>query len=182
MPALVARYTTALNTLDRMSDFMVPTLARLTFIAVLLFYFWNSAILKIDGSIFSPSAGAFGQIFPKAAEAVLWDVSQMNIFQRLVIFFGTVAEFVLPALVFVGLLTRLAALGLIGFIWVQTIVDVLGHNQKLGSFFTSTINNPEYLLGDRTMWTFLMLVLVFKGAGALSLDALLRKRDAAAVA
>lgn len=178
MHALVSRYTTALNSLDRMSDFMVPTLARLTFVAVLLFYYWNSAMLKIDGSIFSASAGAFGQIFPKAAEEVLWDVSQMNIFQRLVIFFGTVAEFVLPALILVGLLTRLAALGMIGFIWVQTIVDITGHGVKLGSLFDNTLT----LVDQRVMWTFLMLVLVFKGAGALSVDALFRKRGEPAVA
>lgn len=178
MHALVSRYQSALNALNKSSEFMVPTLARLVFAAVLLFYYWNSAMLKIDGSIFSPSAGAFGQIFPKAAEAVLYDVTQMNILQRLVIFFGTVAEFVLPALILIGLLTRLAALGMIGFIWVQTIVDVIGHGVKLGSLFDNTMT----LVDQRVMWTFLMLVLVFKGAGLLSVDALFRKRTQPAVA
>lgn len=178
MNALVSRYTTALHTLDRTSEFAVPTLARLTFIAVLLVYYWNSATLKIDGSIFSASAGAFGQIFPKAAEAVLWDVSQMNIFQRLVIFFGTVAEFVLPALILFGFLTRLAAIGMIGFIWVQTIVDITGHGVSLGSLFDNTLT----LVDQRVMWTFLMLVIVFKGAGALSIDALFRKKAEPATA
>ena len=172
MHAVLSRYTSALNALDKASEFMVPTLARLTFVAVLLFYYWNSATLKIDGSIFSPSSGAFGQIFPKAAEAVLWDVTQMNILQRLVIFFGTVAEFVLPALILIGLLTRLAALAMIGFIWVQTIVDIAGHGVKLGSLFDNTLT----LVDQRVMWTFLMLVIVFKGAGALSIDALFRKK------
>ncbi|KIC21677.1 DoxX family protein [Leisingera sp. ANG-Vp] len=178
MHALVSTYTSLLGKADRMSDFVVPTLARLVFAAVLLVYYWNSAGLKTDGSIFSPSAGAFGQIFPHAAEAVLYDVTQLNIFQRLVIFAGTVAEYVLPALILVGLMTRLAALGTIGFIWVQTIVDVTGHGVKLGSLF----NNAIELVDQRVMWSFLLLVLVFKGAGALSADALVRKVAAPAEA
>ncbi|WP_435659840.1 DoxX family protein [Leisingera caerulea] len=171
MHALVSTYYSIASKADRTSDFLVPTLARLVFAAVLLVYYWNSAGLKIDGSIFTPSAGAFGQIFPKAAEEVLYDVSQMNIFQRLVIFAGTVAEYVLPALILIGLLTRLAALGTIGFIWVQTLVDVTGHGVKLGSLFDNSIG----LIDQRVMWTFLLLVLVVKGAGPLSLDALLRR-------
>lgn len=139
MHALVSSYTSIFGKADRLSDIILPILARLVFAAVLLVYYWNSAGLKTDGSIFSPSAGAFGQIFPHAAEAVLYDVSQLNIFQRLVIFAGTVAEYVLPALILVGLLTRLAALGTIGFIWVQTIVDVTGHGVKLGSLFDNAI-------------------------------------------
>lgn len=165
MTNLITLYTGLTQRLDRL-DAHVPTLARLIFIAVLFFYFWNSALLKIDGSIFSPSSGAFGQIFPKAAEAVLWDVSQMSLFQRLVIFAGTVAEFVLPALIVIGLLTRLAALGMIGFIFVQTVVDVTGHGAKLGTLF----DNAQELLDQRMMWAFLFAVLVIKGAGPLSID------------
>jgi putative oxidoreductase len=171
MTRILDHYTDLLDRLDRL-DWLVPTLARLSFLAVLFFYFWNSAILKIDGSIFSPSSGAFGQIFPKAAEAVLWDVSQMSFFQRIVIFAGTVAEFVLPILIVVGLLTRLAAFGMIGFIIVQTIVDVTGHGAALGSLFDSA----QGLIDQRVIWILLFAVLVFKGAGPISIDALFRKR------
>lgn len=156
---------------DRLSGaapWLIPTLARLVFAAVLLVYFWTSAGTKIEGSIFSPSAGAFGQIFPKAAEAALWDVSQLNILQRLVILAGTVAEYVLPALIVLGLLTRIAAIGMIGFIIVQTLVDVTGHGAALGAWF----DNAPALIDQRTMWAFLLLVLVIRGAGPLSLDAL----------
>ena len=172
MSNLITLYQDLIDRLNRL-DWLVPTLARLTFLAVLFFYFWNSAMLKIDGSIFSPSAGAFGQIFPKAAEAVVWDVSQMSIFQRLVIFAGTVAEFVLPVLILLGLLTRLAAIGMIGFIAVQTIVDVTGHGVALGSLFDSA----QALIDQRMMWVFLFVVLVLKGAGPVSLDALFKRRD-----
>jgi putative oxidoreductase len=172
MSNLITLYQDLIDRLNRL-DWLVPTLARLTFLAVLFFYFWNSAMLKIDGSIFSPSAGAFGQIFPKAAEAVVWDVSQMSVFQRLVIFAGTVAEFVLPILILLGLLTRLAAIGMIGFIAVQTIVDVTGHGVVLGSLFDSA----QALIDQRMMWVFLFVVMVLKGAGPVSLDALFKRRD-----
>ncbi len=170
MTALISFHNSVLGRLDRSSEMLTPTLARLVFAAVLLVYYWNSAMLKIDGSIFTPSAGAFGQIFPKAAEAVLYDVTQMNIFQRIVIFLGTVAEFVLPALIVVGLLTRLSALAMIAFIWVQTLVDVTGHGVALGGLF----DNAVTLMDQRTMWTFLLLVLVINGAGPLSADRVLR--------
>ncbi len=170
MTALISFHNSVLGRLDRSSEMLTPTLARLVFAAVLLVYYWNSAMLKIDGSIFTPSAGAFGQIFPKAAEAVLYDVTQMNIFQRIVIFLGTVAEFVLPALIVIGLLTRLSALAMIAFIWVQTLVDVTGHGVALGGLF----DNAVTLMDQRTMWTFLLLVLVINGAGPLSADRVLR--------
>jgi len=169
MNALISLHNSVFSRLDR-AGWLTPSIARLVFAAVLLVYYWNSALLKIDGSIFTPSAGAFGQIFPKAAEAVLWDVSQMNFFQRLVIFAGTIAEFVLPALLLVGLLTRLTALAMVGFIWVQTIVDVTGHGVALGSLFDAA----PALVDQRVMWTFLMLVLVLQGAGPISLDRILR--------
>ncbi|WP_170603833.1 DoxX family membrane protein [Ruegeria arenilitoris] len=170
MNALISSYNNSMEKVDLASGWLTPTLARLVFISVLLVYYWNSAMLKIDGSIFSPSAGAFGQIFPKAAEAVLYDVTQMTFFQRIVIFFGTVAEFVLPALLLVGLLTRLAALGMIGFVWVQTLVDVNGHGVKLGGLF----DNAVTLMDQRVMWTFLFLVIAINGAGPISLDRVLR--------
>ncbi|WP_037310176.1 DoxX family protein [Ruegeria halocynthiae] len=170
MTALISLHNNTLGRLDLASGWLTPTLARVVFIAVLLFYFWNSAMTKIDGSIFSPSAGAFGQIFPKAAEAALYDVTQMTFFQRIVIFFGTVGEFVLPALLLVGLFTRLAALGMIGFIWVQTATDVSGHGVKLGSLFDNAIS----LMDQRVMWTFLFLVIIINGAGPISADRLLR--------
>ncbi|MCD9146542.1 DoxX family protein [Pseudophaeobacter flagellatus] len=171
MHAVVSIYQTQANRLDRSADFILPTLARLVFVAVLLVYYWNSAGLKIEGSIFSPSAGAFAQIFPKAAEAALYDVSQLNLLQRLIIFVGTLAEYVLPTLILLGLVTRLAALGTLGFIWVQTLVDVTGHEVELGRLFDTSIG----LVDQRLMWSFLLLVLMFKGAGPLSLDAFLRR-------
>lgn len=59
MHALVSTYNSLTGKADDLSGFLVPTLARLVFAAVLLVYYWNSAGLKIDGSIFSPSAKRF---------------------------------------------------------------------------------------------------------------------------
>jgi len=172
MTALAQIRTVLFAPMDQ-KDWVLPTLARLVFLAVFFFYFINSAGTKIDGSIFSPSAGAFAQIFPKAAEAVLYDVTQLTFLQRIVIFFGTVAEYVLPVLIVIGLFTRLAAVAMIGFIAVQTLVDVTGHGVTLGTWF----NNAPELLDQRTLWVFLMLVLLIKGAGPLSVDRLLAPRS-----
>lgn len=157
--------------LDTAAPWLIPTLARIVFALTLFVYFWNSAGTKIDGSIFSPSAGAFGQIFPAAAEAALYDVSQLTVLQRGIILAGTVAEYVLPALIVAGLLTRLAALGMIGFVVVQTFVDVTGHGATLGRW----VDAAPGLLDQRTMWVFLLSVLVIRGAGPFSLDALIAR-------
>ena len=79
------------------------------------------------------------------------------------------AEYVLPALILIGLFTRLAALAMIGFVAVQTLVDVAGHGVPLGGFFDSSIA----LLDERTLWVFLLFVLVSLGAGPLSADRIL---------
>ena len=61
MTALISTYNTAMGKVDHAAGWLTPTLARVIFITVLFVYYWNAATLKIDGSIFSPSAGAFGQ-------------------------------------------------------------------------------------------------------------------------
>ena len=90
--------------------------------------------------IFSPSLGAYAQIFPKAMEAVGYDVSQLSIFHWAVVVAGTIAEFVLPILILIGLMTRLAAFGMIGFVLVQSLTDLYGHGgiahiETVGAWF-----------------------------------------------
>lgn len=153
-------------------DWFLPTVARLIFLAVFFVYFFNAAGTKIDGGLTSPSSGAFAQIFPKAAEAVLYDVTQLTQFQRIVILLGTLAEYVLPVLLVIGLFTRFAAIGMVGFIVVQTAVDVTGHGVSLGQWFNTA---PE-LIDQRTLWVFLLVVLAVKGAGPFSLDRFLQSK------
>jgi putative oxidoreductase len=158
----------------------LPTLARFVFAAVLAGYFWASGLTKLgDGffGVFSPSLGAYAQIFPKALEAVSYDVSQLSFFHWAVVFAGTVAEFILPVLIILGLLTRLAALGMIGFVVVQSLTDLYGHGgiehvETLGAWFDRI---PDGLILDqRAFWMLALTTLVIKGAGPISIDALLR--------
>lgn len=163
--------------LTRLADFVLPTAARLVFAGVLLVYFWRSAITKLgDGllGLLQPSSGAYVQVFPRAMEAAGYDVSQLSFGHWAVVVAGTAAEFALPALIVLGLLTRLAALGMIGFVVVQSIVDVVGHGADqatLGAWFDAI--SAALILDQRAFWLLSLLLLVFNGAGPLSLDRIL---------
>ncbi len=146
----------------------------------------GNALTKLgDGvlGIFQPSVGAYAQIFPKVMESVVYDTSQLSAFHWLVVVAGTWAEFVLPALIVSGLLTRLSSLGMIAFIAVQSLTDLYGrgaieHDGTLGAFFDRF---PDAIILDqRAFWVFALLVLVIKGAGPLSLDRLLRGSQSSA--
>ena len=66
MTAMLSHYDKAVSHLERAGP-LVPLLARAVFAAVLLVYFWGSALTKLgDGpaGLFNPSAGAYAQIFP----------------------------------------------------------------------------------------------------------------------
>ncbi|HCT34062.1 MAG TPA: hypothetical protein DF966_12965, partial [Sulfitobacter sp.] len=96
-------------------DWLLPTLARFLFAAVLTQYFFTSGLTKLDG-LFTLSTGAYVQIFPRAFEAAGYDATALSAWHGLVAYAGTLAEFVLPALIVLGLFTRFAALGMIGFV------------------------------------------------------------------
>lgn len=172
---------------DRLSkaDGLLSTLARFLFAAILLLYFWVSGLTKLGEGfmgLFQPSVGAYAQIFPRVMESVVYDTSQLSIFHWAVVVAGTWAEFILPALIVIGLLTRLSALGMIGFIVVQSLTDLIGHGgfehpETFGAWFDRF---PDSVIMDqRAFWIFVLLVLVVKGAGPLSLDAALRRKPAA---
>lgn len=149
-------------------DWVLPTLARAVFAAVLLGYFWASGLTKLGEGLFSPSVGAYAQIFPKAMEAAGYDASQMGLWRTLVVLAGTWAEFLLPALIVVGLFTRLAAVGMVGFVGVQTLTDLWGHGAAFGGWFDR--GSDAVIADQRALWLLLLAVLVVKGAGPLSLD------------
>lgn len=151
-------------------DWLLPSLARLVFAGVLFGYFWSSAKTKLDGP-FSPTAGAYGQIFPRAFEAVGFDDSQLGLWHWAVAVAGAWAEFALPVLIVIGLLTRLAALGMMGFIAVQSLTDVFGHGVATGAWFDRA--SDALILDQRAFWMLLLAVLVAKGAGPLSADRIL---------
>lgn len=166
-------------TLDRGGDLLLPTLARLIFAATLAGYFWSSAMTKLGDGVLGflqPSAGAYAQIFPRAMEAASYDTSQLGAFHWAVVVAGTWAEFILPALIIVGLLTRLASVGMIGFVVVQSLTDLYGHGaigdpSVLGAWFDG--DAASLILDQRALWLVMLAVPIFKGAGPLSLDRVL---------
>lgn len=172
--------------LEAVATPVLTTFARFIFAAVLLIYYWNSGVTKLGDGIFgflNPSAGAYAQIFPKELEAVGYDPSQLSLFHDLVVLAGTWAEFILPLLILIGFMTRLAALGMIGFVVVQSLTDLFGHGGiahegTLGSWFDRV---PDAIILDqRAFWVFLLAYLVFRGGGPLSVDALLSRQSSAA--
>lgn len=184
MTPLISLHHALFSRFEATAPFLIPTLARVVFLGTLFVYYWNSAMTKfgdgIAGLLF-PSDGAYIQIFPKAVEAAGYDVSQLGVFHWIVVLAGTWAEVILPILIVIGLFTRLAALGMIGFVVVQSIVDITGHGlgaADIGGWFDVT---PSALILDqRAFWIFLLAVLVLRGAGALSVDRLLSGNRTAA--
>jgi putative oxidoreductase len=163
--------------------------ARLVFLAVLYLYFLNSALTKVgDGllGLIHLSAGAYYQIVPQAVDAAGGDVDAISFLPwGLIVHLGTYAEFVLPALIVAGLFTRAAALGMIGFIAVQTLVDITLHMVDATTIGALFDRFPDSVIADqRLLWIFPLAYLAIKGAGLVSLDALLwyRWRPAAALA
>lgn len=181
MSALVSLHNAIFSRLDRAGDWLLPTLARYVFASTLLLYFWASGMTKVGDGLFGllqPSVGAYVQIFPKAMEAVSFDVSQLGLFHWAVVTAGTLAEFILPLLIVIGLFTRLASIGMIGFVIVQSLTDLYGHggiahSETLGAMFDRIPDGV--LLDQRMFWVFVLIVLVIKGAGPLSVDRLLSR-------
>ena len=79
-------------------------------------------------------------------------------------------------MVVLGLFTRAAAFGMIGFIVVQSLTDLFGHGGiahkgTLGAWFDRL---PDGLILDqRAFWVFVLLYLVLRGGGPLSVDRVL---------
>ncbi len=182
MNTLTTLYRTITDRLEQ-ADWLLPTLARFLFAAILLMYFWVSGLTKLGGGfagIFSPSTGAYAQIFPRVMETVGYDTDQLALWQKFFVLIGTWAEFILPLLIVIGFLTRLAALGMIGFIALQTLTDLYGHgawgdSKVLGAWFDRFADGM--IMDQRALWIFLLLVIVIKGAGPISFDRALRPRD-----
>lgn len=172
---LVRLYNSLFHAVDRLfGAWLLGTLGRLVFAGVLLVYFLNSARTKLGEGIMGIvhlSDGAFVQILPTAFEAAGYDRSALPTIDVVIVYAGTYAELILPVLIVAGLFTRLAALGMIGFVAVMTYVDITGHHvdaTTIGSWFD---NVPGSVIADqRALWVFLLLTLVLKGPGPISLD------------
>ncbi|MCW2306079.1 DoxX family protein [Rhodobium gokarnense] len=180
---LVALQERAFAALERaLGPSVLPLIARLVFASALLLYYLNSAYTKVGSGfpeMFVPQVGAYAQIVPKVAEGAGYDVSQIAFFPYgLIVWAGTYAEFFLPVLIVLGLFTRLASLGMIGFIVVQSIVDVTAHGLDAATIGLPFDRFPDGMIADqRLFWVFVLVVLVLRGGGRLSLDGLLARRE-----
>lgn len=173
--SLIELYRRTVRGLETALDgWLLGLLARLVFLAVLVPYYINSALTKFDGP-FSIADSAYYQIALPAVDAAGGDVSAVSFFPwGLMVFLGSYGEFVLPLLLVAGLFTRIAAAGMIGFIIVQTLTDILVHQvdaTTIGALFDRFPDSV--ILDQRLLWIFPLAYLVVKGAGLLSLDKLL---------
>jgi len=170
--AIVRPHETVFGMIERvLNGWFLGLLARFAFAAVLLVYFLNSAMTKV-GPGFLVADNAYYQIVPPIIEAAGYDVANVAFFPwKIIVFMGTYSEFVLPVLIVVGLFTRIAALGMIFFVLVQSYVDVTIHQigaEATGAWFDRF---PDAAVMDqRLLWVVPLIYLVVKGAGALSLD------------
>ena len=83
----------------------------------------------------------------------------------------------LPLLILIGLMTRRAALGMIGFVIVQSLTDIVGHGvggDDLGRWFD--VASGALIMDQRSLWVLPMVALVLMGAGPLSVDRWLTRR------
>ena len=157
---------------------LLPLAARFSFAAVLAGYYWHSALTKFSDGLFGflrPTTGAYYQILPTITEAVGYDTEQIGGLYTAIVMLGSWAEVVLPLLIIVGLFTRLSALGMIGFIIVQSLTDIFGHGVDavtIGSWFDR--HSSSLIMDQRLFWVVILLILLVKGGGKLSLDSWLK--------
>ncbi len=155
----------------RTEDWIIPTLARFTFAATLLWFFWFSALTKIGPGPFgflNPSFGAYAGILP-------WKSEPFTFLDTTIVLLGMWAEFVLPLLMIIGLFTRASALAMIAFVAVLTLVDIYGHHVEaatIGAWFDGRAGSV--IADQRLFWLLLLTTLVLKGGGPISLDRLFR--------
>lgn len=174
-------YCTIIAMITRLTDgWFLPLAARIVFLAVLFFYYLNSFFTKVGegfAGFFQIQDGAYYQIVPAAMEAAEYDTANVSLLADLMVFFGTYMEIILPVFIVAGLLTRLSALGMIGFIGVQSFVDIQYHGAEeklIGALFDRF---PDAAISDqRLLWVFVLGVLVIKGGGTISLDRLFARK------
>ena len=175
MPFLFQKYQLWGDRAERLAgQWFLPLGARFTFIAVLLGYYWSSAMTKFSAGFFgflSPTLGAHFQILPGITETAGYDLEAIHPIFTLIVLLGSWAEVILPLLILLGLFTRGAALAMMGFVMVQSLVDVYGHNVEAGGWFDGA--SDSVVMDQRLFWMFILAILVSKGAGPLSLDRVL---------
>jgi putative oxidoreductase len=133
----------------------LPESLLLAFVRVVLGgIFWRSGQTKVE-------EGTWFQLTDTTYELFRTEYAGVPLPSELAAVLANAAEHVLPALLLVGLFTRFSALGL------------LGMTLTIQFFVYSDAWWPEH-----SLWAALALVLVLRGGGLFSLDALLTRRRA----
>jgi putative oxidoreductase len=134
----------------------MPESLLLVFVRVVLGgIFWRSGQTKVE-------EGTWFQVTDGTVELFRTEYAGVPILPpEFAAVLANAAEHVLPALLLVGLFTRFSALGLLGM--TLTI-----------QFFVY----PEEWWAQHSLWTALALILILRGGGLFSLDALLARRRA----
>ena len=184
--SLQTRYQSISQKIEALTDgWFIEALSRLVFAGVLAGYFWNAAILKLQArGAFDVTTGTREKTFtliPQSqayAQIVPWtERGQYGFIDDALVWIGTYAELILPAMIIVGLFGRFAAAAMIVFVVVLSVVDVVGHNldaATIGAWFDNLSN--ALVLDQRALWVLLLSVIVVKGPGKLSIDHLLGDR------
>ncbi|MEL6203061.1 MAG: DoxX family protein [Pseudomonadota bacterium] len=155
--------------------------ARFVFASVLLLYYLNSGWQKLGEGFFgflNPSIGAYASILPSVMEQYGFDPAAIPFFPYgIIVYAGTWTELLLPILIVIGLFSRLSALAMIGFVIVQTYVDVNFHGLE-GKFVGAMFDRFQdaVVWDQRLLWVFPLLIIAVNGPGRLSLDHLLGRR------
>lgn len=150
MAATLTRYDAATRGLSG----KLPESLLLVFVRVVLGgIFWRSGQTKVE-------EGTWFQVTESTVELFRTEYAGVPVLPpEFAAVLANAAEHVLPALLLLGLFTRLSALGLLGM--TLTI-----------QFFVY----PEEWWAQHSLWAALALVLILRGGGRFSLDALLARR------
>ncbi|WP_082856349.1 DoxX family protein [Marinomonas atlantica] len=149
------------NTTERLfsglPESLVLFLARFALAAA----FWLSGQTKIEGFAFNPFAGLYEFSWPTLKDSTLflfeYEYALPIIPFELAAYLATIAEHVLPILLLTGLFARLGAFGILAMTLVIQIF----------------VYPSAYAL--HATWAALALLIMSRGAGKLSLDALSQK-------
>jgi putative oxidoreductase len=114
--------------------------------------FWRSGRTKVD-------EGSWLSVSDTAKFLFEEEYKSVPLPAEFAAYLATYAEHLFPALLFIGLFTRLSALALLG---MTMVIQIFVY--------------PEAWWSVHIIWVALALVLIVRGPGAISVDALLAKR------
>lgn len=151
MASMISRYDAATRRLSG----KLPEGLLLAFVRVVLGgIFWRSGQTKVE-------EGTWFQLTDTTYELFRTEYAGVPLPPEFAAVLANAAEHVLPALLLVGLFTRFSALGLLGMtLTIQIFVY------------------PDAWWPEHSLWAALALILVLRGGGLFSLDALLARRRA----